>query len=163
MKLQSISKADFQQIEVTRQIIVHDYARAWAKLNLGDNYGSYGISWRDPSVEPLFEIEANSSLIWLGIEQRLAAINLNNGRIALILPTTSNLVQILCDPLFVAVLTEQELNIFNPSGSLRLNCGLPDLGEVITRRGENLEIQLFSGNTLKLNPQTGSIAYPDFV
>lgn len=162
MKVQSISKLDFNKLEATRQIIAHDYAHRFACLNLGE-LGRYGLSWRSQEVEPIVEKAKTGSLLWVGIDQQLAAINLNDGRLALVMPTTSNIVQLFTSTNFIAVLTEQEILLFNSNGSLRFNFGLPEVGEEITRRDDNLEIRLMDGTSLMLNPQTGTVTDPKLV
>ncbi len=54
-----------------------------------------------------------------------------------------------------AVLTEHEILLFNPNGSLRFNHGLPDLPEQILMFDDNLIIKLMEGDSFRLNPTTG--------
>ena len=162
MKAHPISKLDFDKLEAIRQIIVHAHAHRYACLDLGE-LGSYGLSWRSQEVEPIVDRTKVGSLVWVGIDQQLAAINLSNGRLALVMPTTSNIVQLFTSIDFTVVLTEQEIFLFNSNGSLRFNYGLPEVGEEITRRDKNLEIRLMDGTSLMLNPQTGTVTDPKLV
>lgn len=53
MKIQSISKSEFDRIEGSRRVIVHDYPHQFAVLDLGEPLGCYGLSWRStPMIQP---------------------------------------------------------------------------------------------------------------
>lgn len=156
MKIQTISETEFNQIESVRQVIAHEHSHKFALLNLGDRIGNYGISWRSQLVEPILQLSTNQNLVWMGVDQQLAAICLQSGRIALAMPLTSNILQILIMEPITAVLTEHEVLLFNPNGSLRFNHGLPDIPEDIAIVGTKLVIKLMEGDSLTLDPQTGS-------
>jgi hypothetical protein len=51
--------------------------------------------------------------------------------------------------------TENEILLFNPNGSLRLNRGLPDVPEQFSAIDDNLVIELMEGDRFSLNLQTG--------
>lgn len=162
MKIQSITQSNFDKVEAIRQVIVHKHAHRFALLDFSE-LGSYGLSWRSQEVEPLVELSEAGCLVWIGIEQQLAAIDMNNGRLALVMPVTSNIIQVCAFVNFTAVLTEQEVFLFNTNGSLRFNYGLPEIGEEIKQRNENLEIKLMDGTSVRLNPQTGIVTNPELV
>jgi hypothetical protein len=157
MKIQTISKSAFNQIEAVRQVIAHEYSHKFALLDLGDSLGCYGLSWRSQLVEPIVELSTTQKLVWIGVDQQLAAICLQSGRIVLAMPLTSNIIQILIMEPITAVLTENEILIFNPNGSLRFNHGLPDIPEEVSIVGTTLLIRLIEGNSLTLEPQIGVI------
>ena len=50
MKIQPITKAEFDRIEPSRRVIVHDYPHQFAILNLGEPLGCYGLSWRSSPI-----------------------------------------------------------------------------------------------------------------
>jgi hypothetical protein len=157
MNIQIIGESEFKKIEASRRAIAHDYARKFAVLDLGDSLSCYGLSWRSELIEPIVEVSTDGLTVWLGVDQQVAAIYMSQGQIRLSLPLNSNLVQILVGDKLTAVLTEDEVLLFNPDFSIRLIKGLPDLAEEIVMVDESgLEIRLMSGESLFLDTQTGA-------
>ncbi len=76
------------------------------------------------------------------------------------LPFTTYIVQILTVSDVTAVLTEEEVLLFNPGGSIRFSDDLPDQGIGMTVDGENLVITMLEGESLTLNPMTGYFNEP---
>ena len=96
MKLKHISRAEFERIEGARRVIVHDYPHQFALLDLGEALGHYGLSWRSsPIVQPEIELSKDELTLWVGVDQRLAAIALEDGHIRAIVPLHTHLFQIL--------------------------------------------------------------------
>lgn len=155
MQIQLINESEFNKLEGVRQVIVHDYSHKFALVNLGETLGCYGLSWRSQLVEPIVEF-STQNIVWIGIDQQLAAICLQNGRIRLALPLTSNIIQILTLDTVTAVLTEEEVLLFNPGGSIRYTKALKDTAMELLVVGDNLVIQLLEGESLTLNPETGT-------
>lgn len=155
MKIETISKSELDKIPGIRQIICHEYAQTFACLDLGEFLGCYGLSWRSQSVELSIEHSHDRKMLWMGIEQQLVAICLQSGRICLAMPLTANLIQMAIFQKVTAVLTENEILLFNPNGSLRFNRGLPDVPEQFSAIDDNLVIELMEGDRFSLNLQTG--------
>ena len=157
MNIQIIGESEFKKIEASRRAIAHNDARKFAVLDLGDPLCCYGLSWRSELIEPIVEVSTDGLTVWVGVDQQVAAICLSQGQIRLSLPLNSNLVQILVGDKLTAVLTEDEVLLFNPDFSIRLIKGLPDLAEEIVMADESgLEIRLLSGKRLFLDAQTGA-------
>ena len=157
MNIQIIGESEFKKIEASRRAIAHNDARKFAVLDLGDPLCCYGLSWRSELIEPIVEVSTDGLTVWVGVDQQVAAICLSQGQIRLSLPLNSNLVQILVWDKLTAVLTEDEVLLFNPDFSIRLIKGLPDLAEEIVMVDESgLEIRLMSGESLFLDTQTGA-------
>lgn len=155
MQIHSISQSEFNQIPAIRQIIVHEYARKFAGLDLGETLGCYGLSWCSELVDLSIEHSTDKKLLWIGIDRQLAAICLSSGRICVAMPLTANLIQIAIIQEVTAVLTENEILLFNSNGSLRFNHGFPDFASEIIITEDYLMITLMDGDSFKLNPQTG--------
>lgn len=162
MKLRTISKSDFNQINGSQQVIADEYARKFAALDLDGNLGCYGLSWRSELVEPIIHLSEGGLTAWIGIDQQLAAISLLTGRIRVTLTLNSNILQILSVNTLTAILSENEVLLFNPDFSLRLLKDLPDLAERISVVGTHLAIQIMEGNCLTLDTQTGTISCPEY-
>ncbi len=157
MNIQIIEELEFKKLEASRRAIAHAHARKFAVLSLGDTLGCYGLSWRSELVEPIVELSSDERAVWVGVDQQIAAICLSQGQIRLSLALNSNLVQFLVGDNFTAVLTEDEVLLFNPDFSIRLIKGLPDLAEEIVMVDESgLEIRLLFGESLFVDAQTGA-------
>lgn len=156
MNIQIIDESEFNKIEGSRRAIAHAHARQFAVLDLGDTLGCYGLSWRSELVEPIVELSTDKRAVWVGVNQQVTAICLSQGQIHLSLALNSNLVQILTGNKHTAVLTEDEVLLFNPDFSIRSIKGLPDLAEEIAMVESGLEIRLMSGESLLLDTRTGA-------
>ncbi|NEP37951.1 MAG: hypothetical protein F6K35_01170 [Okeania sp. SIO2H7] len=157
MKLETIEESSFKHIEGIRQIIFHDRSHQFAILNLGDKLGNYGLSWRSNHTKPIIEYSPVQKLLWIGIDQQLAAICQQTGRLNLRMPLTSNIISLLFYQEITVVTTENQLLIFNPNGSIRCSKGLPDMPEEISIVCDNLLIQFLEENSFLVNLQTGKI------
>jgi hypothetical protein len=160
MQISAIAEADFYKIDSCRRVIAHDCAQKFAALDLGVPLGCYGLSWRSDLIEPIVKLSPDRRTVWIGVDQQLAAISLDGGRIIVALPFTSYIVQILTVSDVTAVLTEEEVLLFNPGGSIRFSADLPDGGIGMTVDGENLVITMLEGESLSLNPMTGYFKQP---
>lgn len=154
MKLKNIEKSQFNQIDVARQIISHKDARRFALVNFGKQLGCYGLSWRSDLIEPII-ISANQQ-IWIGIDQRLTAINLNTGHIFVSLPLVTNILQIQVVNTATLVLTELELLLLNLDGSIRCIKGLPELASKMLIRDCEVQIYSVEGDIWVMDTQTGT-------
>lgn len=155
MKIQNIEKYQFAQIEKGRQIIVHEDARRFALIDLGEELGCYGLSWRSNLIEPTVVLSPDKQ-VWIGIDQRLVALNLNTGNIAVSLPLMTNVLQIQVAMAVIVVLTESELLLFNLDGSIRFTKGLPELALEMSIGDCNVKITDIEGNVWMIDIQTGA-------
>ena len=162
MEIQPISQSQFQQLPGVRQIISHDYARKYGAIVL-ENLETFELSWRSERVYPIVELSSDKTIAWLGVDQQLIALNLNQGRICVALPLNSNIVQVLTADSFTAALTELEVLIFNQDYSIRYSQGLPDIGSEIVLQDCNVYIELIDGNHLTLDVETGRLKVPAFI
>ncbi|MBW4693751.1 MAG: hypothetical protein KME27_18555 [Lyngbya sp. HA4199-MV5] len=160
VQIQSITAEDFQTIDGARRIIVHDHPRQFARLNLGEPLGCYGLSWCSdlPLIQPVIQHSHDRQTLWVGVDQRLAAIDLQDGHISLSLALYYNLFQILPTRDWVAVLTELEVLLFDNSDcSLFCSQALPDLAAELSIINSDLVIRLHDDRRLNLNLQTAKL------
>ncbi|PSB46525.1 hypothetical protein C7B80_13150 [Cyanosarcina cf. burmensis CCALA 770] len=155
MKLQSISESDFHQIDGSRQVIVDEYPRRFASLDLGERVGVYGLGWNSDLIEPEVVVSADGHTVWVGVDQYLTAIEVATGRIRVALKLHTNLLQILILERLTAVRTETEIFLFNPDFSIFLNKGFPNITEDISVEGDKLMIHFLDEDSLTLDLQTG--------
>ena len=152
--LQSISQSEFNQIEGARRIIVHDFPHQFAVLNLGE-VGHYGLSWSSSSViQPVTALSKDQQILWIGVDQRLAAISLPDGHLSLTLSLHTSLLQILPLDDCTVVLTELDVFLFNNNCSIRGIEGLPEIAADISVNGSDLVIRLIDDCCLSLNLHT---------
>ncbi len=155
MKIKNIDQSQFQQIDNIRRIIVHNLPRRFATINL-DNLGQFGINWRSDLIEPIVMFSPDKSMVWMGVDQQLVAIDLQVEKIAVTLSLSSSLVQILALSSLTVILTELEVFVFNLDNSIRCIKGLPNIGSEISIYGQDLIITLLDGEVLILNIETGN-------
>ena len=139
-----------------RQVIVHNYARKYADLDLGKPFGHYGISWNSSALDPIVVFSDATNTIWIGVDRQVAAICLQSGRILVSMPFTINIVSILAMGQVTAVLTEEEILLFNPGGSLRFSGDLPDQATGLSMVGNALVINMLEGSSLRIDPMLGT-------
>lgn len=157
MKIKIIDQSEFEKIDSPRRIIAHNYAHKFAAIDLGAKLGCYGISWRSELIEPIIKLSQNGSEIWIGVDEKLAAINLHDGRIIVALPFTTYIVQILSLDSATAILTQEEVLVFNPEGAIRFSEALPDQGTRMSVIGEHLTIKMLEGDSFTINLMTGHL------
>jgi hypothetical protein len=153
MKIHNIEKSQFNEIDIARQIIFDEDRCRYALIDLGKEFGCYGLSWRSDLIEPI--ITSVHKQIWIGIDQRLTAINLNTGHIIVSLPLITNILQIEVANAATVVLTESELLIFNQDGSIRYIKGLPELASKMIIRDCEVKIYGIEGDIWIVDTQTG--------
>ncbi|RUT07632.1 hypothetical protein DSM106972_018920 [Dulcicalothrix desertica PCC 7102] len=155
MKIHNIEQSQFKKIDIARQILFDEDARRFSLIDLGKEFGCYGLSWRSDLIEPIIVISANQQ-IWIGIDQRLAAINLNTGHILVSLPVLTNILQIQVVNTATLVLTESELLLFNLDGSIRYIKGLPELASKMLICDYEVQIYGVEGDIWVMDTQTGT-------
>lgn len=157
IELQFVEQIQFEKLDSSRQIITHEYPHRFAVLDLGEKLGKYGINWNSELIQPFLKLSRDHQIIWLGVEQKLTAICGQSGRILLALPLTAYLIQLLTLEQVTVALTEQEIFLFNPNGSIRFNKALPEIAIALSPINNHLVIQLNEGDKLILNPNTGQL------
>ncbi|MCL1472445.1 hypothetical protein [Argonema antarcticum] len=156
MNIQAISQAEFNKIEGVRHIIVHDCSHQFAILDLGEQLEHYGLSWRSSHIiQPVTTLSKDGRTLWVGVDQRLAAIDLQDGHICLSISLHTPLFQILALDDSIVVLTELDVLLFNNSDrSIRCLEGLPEIAADMTVNRSDLVIRLIDENRLILNLDT---------
>lgn len=156
MKIKHISKSEFDRIEGSRRIIVHDYPHQFAVLDLGKPLGYYGLSWRSsPIIQPEIQLSKDKLTLWVGVDQRLTAIDLQSGHMRMLMPLHNNLFQILPLDSRTIILTELEVLLFNNYDcSIQCIKALPEISADISVVGEDLAIRLMDDRCLILNLKT---------
>lgn len=150
MNIRTISKSEFDLIDPSRKVIIHDNPQKFALLDLGEPWGCYGINWRSDSIEPVIQLSTDKLTLWIGIDQRLAAIDLQQGNICISLPPIMPIIDIAIADNFAAILTEMEVFLFTPNRTLACFQFLPDMTSNISVFGANFTIEMFDGSSYRL-------------
>jgi hypothetical protein len=154
MKTTNVDRSAIAALDGPRQLIVHDHPHRFAIVRLSDETGGFGLSWRSDSIEPQV-VESDDRKVWVGVDQRVAAVDGVKESIFLSLALNSNLLQLLTLGSIVLALTETEVIAFNQDGSIRFIHGLPDLPDSAVIDGIRLRISLIDGNVLSVDSETG--------
>jgi hypothetical protein len=101
-------------------------------------------------VEPVIIEASVSSLIWVGVDQKLVAINTLGGNIVVALQLDSNLIDILSIEANTAVLTETDLFLFNSDGSIQQVEALPEIGSGLSVTDNVLCVDMLDGEILSI-------------
>jgi hypothetical protein len=144
MKIKTISQSFFHKIDPVRVVITHDHPQKFAVLDLGEPLGFYGLSWRSELIEPIMELSTDRRTLWIGVDQRLAAIDMQKGNICIAMSLTTPIFQILIVDNFTAILTELEVLLFSSNRSLTCFQILPDLSSKISVSGSEFVISMFN-------------------
>jgi hypothetical protein len=150
MKIKPISKSEFHKLDPARQVITHDHPQKFAVLDLGEPLGCYGLSWRSELIEPIIELSTDGSTLWIGVDQRLAAIDMQQGNICIAMPLATSIFQILIVDNFTAILTELEVLLFSSNHSLTCFHALPDLSSKISVSASDFVISMFDNSSFIL-------------
>jgi hypothetical protein len=150
MNIVEISEKEFNYIDHARQVIYHENSRKFAFFELEKNHGKYGLSWCSDLVKPVIIDSSNTSLIWIGIDQKLVSISKLRGNIIVSLKLNSSLIDIACSEAITAVLTEAEVFVFNHDGSIQLIKDLPEIGSGLSISNNTFCIDMIDGETLDI-------------
>lgn len=153
MQLINIDRTTFEQLDPIRRIIDAPHSHRFAIVDL-DELGKYGLGWNSTLIEPSITIVADS-MLWIGVDENIVALELNCGRILVALPLYYPLFEILEVGSVIAIITELEVLVFNQNGSLRFTEGLPDIAASWRTEGNLLVIELLEHAILELNVETG--------
>jgi len=138
MKIVPISESCYLKYEGCRRIIHHDNARAFAEVDIGQRAGSFALAWRSDLVVPT--AVANRGMWWVGIDQKIAAIQEQTGRICFSMTLIDNLSDILFGDRVVIIACETEILVLNDDYSIREIHGVPDGIKAVRMTGNRLEI-----------------------
>lgn len=151
MNIRFIKESEFYTIEGSRRVIDHEHAHSFAVIDLDENLGCYGLSWRSTLIEPVFKLSVDGWTAWVGADQQLAAISLRSGRICLALTLSTNIFQIITANTFTAVFTETNLMLFNSDFSIKfIQDFSPDITEEMLLVDNSLVIKLMGGESWTL-------------
>ena len=159
MKLPPISRSPFNKIEGPRRIILHDCSHQDAILDLGEPLGCYGISWRSSRlIQPAIALSQDELTLWVGVDQHLVELDLQDGHIRLSLPLHERLLNILTMEFRTIALAELEVLLFNNYDcSIETIQDLPEIAAKMTVVGYNLIIETIDGQRLTFNLEIDKI------
>ncbi len=145
----TITATEFDGIDPTNQVIVHDYPRRFACLHLPHAASPLGICWRSELIEPILVQDSNSSVLWVGIDQRLVCVTMD-GAIRFSIALASSLLQILNYTEFTVALCESQVLVINENSSIRRMDELPDIPDSVDLQDGRIIILLLDGSSRTL-------------
>lgn len=149
--LYNVDKPLFDALEPSRKIICQDLARRFAYLTLTEQGEPYGLSWPSETIEPVLKESLDGSVVWVAVDERIAAIDAINGNICLSMGSFSFVLDIVPFENMTAVLTQLHLILFNNDFSLRSNNYLPDYPEELSLSGNIATLRLIDKSFVCFN------------
>jgi hypothetical protein len=159
LHFQPISEAEFWQMAACQRLISHDHPRKFARLEWANTAYSYALSWQSDSIEPEIVSSSDQNTLWIGVDQQVAAVDMKQGNVRLLLPLGHQLLQILTLPDSTAVLTENEIWLFQEDCSVRFKQSLPGIpGEIrVDAASGLLFFTIAGGEPFAIDPKTGRL------
>ena len=165
--LHSVESDEFYRLEPVRQVTAHDGMQRFAipgevccAIATLKNLGGYGLGWSSDLVEPSLVFHANTSVLWLGVDERAVALNVQTGRVEASLKLDSVLFDIFWVDGAIAIVCELEVLVLNAGASLRFIQPLPDVvgGAIVkekqlileTLENQNFELDIHQGELREL-------------
>ena len=155
MELTPVTEDEFDRLAPCRKLIVHDYARRFAVAHVGDPENIVGFSWESDLIEPQILTPPSTSVIWIGVDERLAALDLADGRPLLLLPLFYPFCFMEAWHEAVIVCTQLEVLVFNAGCTLCSTIGLPDIAMNMNVDGSILTVHLLDGSHVRSRLDTG--------
>jgi len=150
MTIREVSPEEFASLEEARKVIVHDHPRRYAVVELESGGGQLGLCWRSDQIEPEIQPSPDRSLVWIGVDQRLSAVERASGKARFSMNLEAPLLQFVADENFLVALTEIEAIVFNWEGSVRATKELPELPDTAAIENRVLVVHLVDGQTVTL-------------
>jgi len=142
----AITEAEFNGIDPANRVIVHDYPRRFARLQLPHAASPLGMCWRSDMIEPTLAQDKKSSVLWVGVDQRLVCVALDGG-IRFSMALASSLLQIKIYAEFAVALCESQILVINQDSSLRRMDDLPDIPDGVDVQDGKIIIMLLDGGS----------------
>lgn len=153
MKIIDVDRATFEKLDPVRRVIDAPHAHRFAIVH-HDSFGDYGLAWNSELIEPSITTVANS-MIWIGVDENLVALELHQGRFLVALTLHYPLFEILEVGSAIVVITELEILVFNQNGSLRFTQGLPDMATNWSFQQDQMSIELLDQSTIQIDLRSG--------
>lgn len=142
----SITEAEFTSIDPVNRVIVHDHARKFARLRPPHATCPLGMSWRSDLIEPTLAEDQKSSVLWVGVDQRLVCVALDGG-VRFSVALASPLLQIRIFPEFTVALCETGFLVVNQDASIRRMEELSDVLDSVDVQDGKVVVSLLDGGS----------------
>lgn len=145
--LTPITGIEFAGSDATHRIIEHDHPRRFASLVLPRAARPLFLSWRSDLVEPSVRTDARGESVWVGVDQRLACVALDERTLFSIgLDTPLLEINAVAADVTIALCGTQAVTI-NRDYSLRSVIGFPDRVESVAVQPGKLIVSLLGGES----------------
>lgn len=150
-EIKHITKSEFEATAPARRLFAHDYPRRFAAIDFGEEIGTFALSWRSDSIEPQIGASDDGRVVWVGVDQYVAAIDVWRSQVVVSMPLGSNLLHLIVKGDTAAALTDDGALLFGSDFKLLKSESLPDLPESASLEDGVLSIQLMDGNSIRLH------------
>jgi hypothetical protein len=148
--LTEISQEEYDKTNPILRVIVDDNPRKFGRVVLPNASSPVVICWHSDLVQPLITADPQTSVIWIGIDQRIVCLS-SEGSVLFSIGLNSNILQILFFQGVITALTETEAIAINQDFSIRRIVGLRDLPETADLDGDRLVVTFIDGETAALS------------
>jgi len=138
MKISLINEQQFGEYEGCRQIISHAHSRKFAEIDIGSKAGLYALAWPSDLVEPVILVE--NDVCYVGVDQRVAAVNMQTGQMLFSFALPTSLLEIIDSTSAIAIVCQSDVIVLNRDYSIRCLHTVGEIIESIQIRGDKLEI-----------------------
>lgn len=148
IRLRNLLQEDADVLSVAQQLIIHKHPRRYAVLDIGDGFGTFLLTWCSDEIEPVLHVVQEENQLWIGIDERIAVVNLNTGYVELSIKVDSYFSEFFSYKDFMVVLCATGFIAFNYSCSIRSFAVLPDITSSCNFVDGKLAIEILDGQTL---------------
>lgn len=124
----NISERAFKESQQSQRLFAHDNSRRFARLDMPETSQSVFFSWRSDTIEPVVLSDSASERIWVGVDNRLAAMSHTGKRVCSLTLDSPLLALEIRGEKAVAV-CELQLIVINADGSMDAVTDFPDVVE----------------------------------
>jgi hypothetical protein len=144
--VKTVTEADFAASGHLRRLFVHDNARRFGALELPKSTIEVIFSWRSDRIEPTVVVDDEAAVVWIGVDERVAAIR-NDGQVCFLLPLPSPLLTIVAFARGVIVVCELTALVVNHDGTIAKSLEFCEIPEDVEVHDNQLVVGFIDGTT----------------
>jgi hypothetical protein len=141
------NESAFQATDPVRRIFSHENARRFAVIKPSRSVGQFAISWRSDLIQPSVVMDDNSQVIWIAVDERVAAVA-SDGQILFSMATNTPVLSLeqLSDS--IVAISEGQAVVINRDCCIRVIIDFPDIVQNFKVAEKRLMVEFADGNTV---------------